>query len=138
MYAAQLSNLRYAVIETRWTDRPAEHFAVEYYCEESLRELIAGTSIIGSGFMSRQEALAAIPASIMVTPNTPWRTDAIAASKENRMKRHLGLLEFRNRFTLQRIWMIPSRLAHQVAAALVLIVCSKNVFSVALRVFIGF
>src|SRR5215469_9460709 len=117
MYPTELSNPRYAVIQASWIERPAEHFAVEYYSEESLRELIASPSIIGCGFMSRQEAIDSIPASIMVTPNTGRRTGARSKSKEDTIKRYPGILESRDWFRLQRILMIPSRLVHQVAAA---------------------
>jgi hypothetical protein len=135
MYATALCNLHYAVIEARWTGRPAERFAVAYYSEESLRELIAGPNIIGSGFNSRQEALALIANSVIAAPNPAWRTEAVCESKENRSSAYPGPANLHNRISLQRIWTIPSGLIQQVAAAFVLIVCSKNVFSMALRAF---
>ncbi len=137
MYATELSSLRYAVIEARWIGRPVERFAVGYYSEESLLELVAGPSIIGSGFVSRKEALALIPDSFMVAANPVWRTEAVCESKENRSRAYPRTAALQNRLRLQGIWTIPSQLMRQVTAAFVLIVCSKNVFSVALRAFIG-
>ena len=52
------SNLRYAVIEARWSEGSPERFAIAYGNEESLRDVIAAPSIIAFGFASREEALA--------------------------------------------------------------------------------
>jgi len=69
MYASEFCDVRYAVIEARWVGRPAERFTVAYCDEETLRELITGPNIIGSGFLSRQDAVALIPDPFMVDPN---------------------------------------------------------------------
>jgi hypothetical protein len=47
---------QYAVIEARRTEGPSERFVIAYSDEESLRDLIAGPSIIACGFASREEA----------------------------------------------------------------------------------
>ena len=49
-------NEQYAVIEARRTEGPSERLVIAYPDEESLRELIAGPSIIACGFASREEA----------------------------------------------------------------------------------
>jgi hypothetical protein len=128
--------MRYALIEAKWIERPAERFAIGYHSEESLRELVVGSSIVGSGFISRQEALSLIPKSSLAGRNVVSRTEGACESKENRGNAHVtaGL---QNRFTLQSIWMIPGQLVHHIAAAFVLIACSKNVFSLAFRAFMG-
>ena len=136
MYATELCNLRYAVIEARWIERPAERFAVGYYNEESLRELIVDSSIVGSGFISRQEALSLIPESSKIAASAASSTKAICESKENRGGAY-SRTEFEHRVTSKSIWMIPGQLVHQVAAAFVLIACSKNLFSLAFRAFMG-
>lgn len=51
---------RYAVIEARWAKAPSERFVFAYSDEASLREVIAGPSIVASGFASREEAQANI------------------------------------------------------------------------------
>jgi hypothetical protein len=54
------SGVAYAVIEARWGEAPAEHFAIAYREEESMRDLFAARSIISVGFRSREEAAASI------------------------------------------------------------------------------
>jgi hypothetical protein len=53
---------QYAVIKARRTEGPLEFFVIAYSDEESLRDLIAGPSIIACGFASREEAQAKIDA----------------------------------------------------------------------------
>jgi hypothetical protein len=60
---------QYAVIEARRTEGPSERFVIAYSDEESLRDLIAGPSIVGCGFASHQEAQAKIDANF-------WTVDA--------------------------------------------------------------
>jgi hypothetical protein len=130
MYTSESANLRYAVVEAKWLARPAERFVVEYYSEESLLDLIARPSIVGSGFISRKEALALIPDSF-TAPNLAWRTETGGEAKEK------GAAKFGDRLLLQDIWVIPRRLLYRAAALFVLISCSKNVFSMALRAFMS-
>ena len=47
---------QYAVIEARRTDGPSERFVIAYSDERALRDLIAGPSIIGWGFATREQA----------------------------------------------------------------------------------
>jgi hypothetical protein len=53
---------QYAVIKVRRTEGPSGSFVIAYPDEESLRDLIAGPSIIACGFATRQEAQAKIAA----------------------------------------------------------------------------
>ncbi len=53
---------QYAVIEARRTKGLPERFVIAYTDEESLRELLAGPSIIACGFASREEAQANLDA----------------------------------------------------------------------------
>jgi hypothetical protein len=137
MYATDLCNLRYAVIEAKWMERPAERFAIGYYSEESLRELVVDSSIVGSGFICREQALSLIPESFKVAPNGTSSAETVCESNENRRSTCPGAAKVEHRFALQNISMIPGQLIHQVAAAFVLIACSKNVFSLAFRAFMG-
>jgi hypothetical protein len=61
---------RFAVIESRWTDRRPDRFVIEYRDEETLRELIATPSIVAIGFASREDAITRIEACFSVS--TPW------------------------------------------------------------------
>jgi len=47
---------QFAVIEARRTDGPPERFVIAYSDESALRDLIAGPSIIGWGFATREQA----------------------------------------------------------------------------------
>ena len=47
---------QFAVIEARRTDGPSERFVIAYSNESALRDLIAGPSIIGWGFATREQA----------------------------------------------------------------------------------
>ena len=129
--------MRYAVIEARWFGRNAERFALEYSSEESLRELIAGPSIIGTGFSSRQEALNLITDGVAVAINDAQRVDAVSESTQLTSSSYDGAPQLRNRTRPQQIWMTPSRLVQQLGAMFVVIVCSRNVLSVAFRAIVG-
>ena len=47
---------QFAVIEARRTDGPSERFVIAYSDENALRDLIAGPSILGCGFATRELA----------------------------------------------------------------------------------
>jgi hypothetical protein len=52
--------VRYAVIEARRVEDRPERIVIAYPDEGTLRDLLAATSIIASGFASREAALASI------------------------------------------------------------------------------
>jgi hypothetical protein len=54
----QSTNMQYAVIRLSGTNAFPERVVIGYPNEETLRDLIAGPSIIGLGFVSREDALA--------------------------------------------------------------------------------
>jgi len=54
--AVDFSIPQYAVIEAHRTDGPSERFVIAYSDESALRDLIAGPSIIGCGFATREQA----------------------------------------------------------------------------------
>lgn len=64
---ANLSIARYAVIEARGPQGSSERFVCTYRNEQSLRDLIAGPSIIAWGFASREEALANLDTNLGTT-----------------------------------------------------------------------
>ncbi|MFY9910077.1 MAG: hypothetical protein WCF22_24905 [Candidatus Sulfotelmatobacter sp.] len=140
MFESKSSNVRYAVIEARWIARPAERFVIEYRSEESLRDLIARPSIIGSGLVSREEALALSNDFFKVAPEAIRRTGTVCESKEDKggsYSAHPGQAELGKRLFLKEIGKIPLQLFHRLAAGFVLIVFSKSIFSMALRSFMA-
>ena len=52
------SSVQYAVIEALRTETGPERFVIAYPNEQSLRDVIAASSIIAFGFPSREEAIA--------------------------------------------------------------------------------
>ena len=54
--AFDVSIPQYAMIEVRGMDGPSERLVIAYSDEEALRDLIAGPSIIGCGFSTREQA----------------------------------------------------------------------------------
>jgi len=54
--AVDFSIPQYAVIEARRTDGRSDRFVIAYFTETALRDLIAGPSIIGCGFATREQA----------------------------------------------------------------------------------
>jgi hypothetical protein len=61
---ADSGGMQYAVIAGLRTETGIERFVIAYPNEESLRDLIAGPSIIAAGFSSREEAAAGGRASV--------------------------------------------------------------------------
>lgn len=57
---------RYAVIEAMQSEGGHERFAISYMNEQSLRTLLASPCIVGTGFLSREEALVACQTSMSV------------------------------------------------------------------------
>jgi hypothetical protein len=133
------SNKRFAVIESRWTDRRPDRFILEYRDEESLRELIATPSIIAVGFTSRVDAIKRIEACFSAA--TPWH-DVQKAIPEDRIvcdqrgfhsaapRLTSGLSFAGNRGTVRRL------LQHSVAVA-ILVFYSRNAVGALIRAFVG-
>jgi hypothetical protein len=49
--------MRYAIIEAMRCESAPEHFVISYRSEQSLRQVIAASCIVATGFISRAEAL---------------------------------------------------------------------------------
>lgn len=60
---------QYAVIEARRTEGPSACFVIAYPDEESLRDLIAGPSIIACGCATFQESQAKVDAEFWTAPD---------------------------------------------------------------------
>ncbi|MGA2391696.1 MAG: hypothetical protein ABSF97_22285 [Candidatus Sulfotelmatobacter sp.] len=133
------SSKRFAVIESRWTDRRPDRFILEYRDEESLRELIATPSIIAVGFTSRVDAIKRIEACFSAA--TPWhdiqkaipgdRTACDQRGFHSAAPRLTSGLSFAGtRGTVRRV------LQHAVAVA-ILIFYSRNAVGALIRAFVG-
>jgi hypothetical protein len=126
---------QYAVIEARRTEGPSECFVIAYPDEESLRELIAGPSIIACGFASREEAQANIDADFWTA--AAWertcRGLTVVGTEEYprgafSVMRHIGAA-----FDLTQTGRIVYGFLRAAIAAAILIFYSKNAVSTVIR-----
>jgi hypothetical protein len=126
---------QYAVIEARRTEGPSERFVIAYPDEESLRELIAGPSIIACGFASREEALTSIDADLCT--GALWkRTPRNRAEKYQR-----GVLSAKRRlaagFNVTQTGRMVCSLLQAAVAGAILILYSRNAVSAVIRSLVG-
>jgi hypothetical protein len=126
---------QYAVIEARRTGGPSERFLIAYPDEESLRELIAGPSIIACGFASRAEAQSNIDADLCT--GDVWKeTPTDRAEKHQR-----GILSAKRRlgagFNLTQTGRIVRGLLQAAVAGAILILYSRSVVSTVIRSLAG-
>jgi|ERR1700723_1829387 len=125
---------QYAVIEARRTEGPSERFVIAYPDEESLRELIAGPSIIACGFASREEAQANIDADF-------WTAGASRKIPRDQAEKYqLGVISAKRRlgsgFNLTQTRRIVRSFLHAAVAGAILIFYSRNAVSAAIRSFV--
>ena len=126
---------QYAVIEARRTEGPSECFVIAYLDEESLRELIAGPSIIACGFASREEAQANIDADF-------WTADAwertcrgltVVGAEEYPRRAFSVMRRIGAAFDLTHTGRIVHGFLRAAIAAAILIFYSKNAVSTVIR-----
>lgn len=126
---------QYAVIEARRTEGPSERFVITYPDEESLRELIAGPSIIACGFAYREEAQANIDADFC-TAGAWKKTPKDRADKYERgvpsAKRRLGV-----GFNLTQTGRVVRGFLQAAVAGATLIFYSRNAVATVIRSLVG-
>jgi hypothetical protein len=129
---------QYAVIEARRTEGPPERFVIAYPDEESLRELIAGPSIIACGFASREEAQAKIDANFWTV--AAWKQTPKRAAVDGIEKYRRGVLSAKRRlgagFDLTHTRRIVHGFLQAAVAGAILIFYSRNTVSTAIRSFV--
>ena len=126
---------QYAVIEARRTEGPSERFVLAYPDEESLRELIAGPSIVACGFASREEAQTNIDTGFCSA--TAWKKTPRDRTEKYQpgvlsAKRHLGA-----EFNLTQTRRIVRGFLHAAVAGATLIFYSRSTVSTVIRSFVG-
>ena len=126
---------QYAVIEARRTEGPSECFVIAYPDEESLRELIAGPSIIACGFASRAEAQANIDADFWTA--AAWERTCRGLTVVGAKEYPRGALSVMRRigvaFDLTHTGRIVHGFLRGAIAAAILIFYSKNTVSTVIR-----
>jgi|SRR5271155_2066710 len=132
------SSALYAVVEARWSEGPPERFVLAYRDEESLRDLIAAPSIVGVGFITREEALANAEC---CSPVTGGSKQTLKASVERAVKRRRGFKSAKRRlvdaFRVAETRRITCRALQHAVAMAILVFYSKNIVSAAIRTVIG-
>ena len=125
---------QYAVIEARCTEGPSERFVIAYRDEESLRELIAGPSIIACGFRSREEAQTHVDADFCTA--AAWKK----TPRDRAEKYQRGVLSAKRRLgaglnPMQTARLVFGFLQAAVAGA-IMILYSRNLVSTVIRSFV--
>jgi len=130
---------QYAVIEARRTEGPSERFVIAYPDEESLRELIAGPSIIACGFAYREEAQAKIDADFWTAES--WKQTSGGPTVDGAEKYQRGVFSAKRRlgagFNLTQTGRIVRGFLHAAVAGAILIFYSRNAVSTVFRSFVG-
>ena len=128
----QSSNVRYAVIGLSSTKGSPERLVLAYPNEETLRSLIANTSIVGLGFSSRDEAVCAAEAAV-TKGATPCQADGVAGSHaEERLVHHLRE-QLAHRMNFLPIRRLATTVVQLGIAAATFILYSKNIVSATVR-----
>jgi hypothetical protein len=131
-------NAQYAVIEARRTEGPSERFVIAYSDEESLRELIAGPSIIACGFASREEAQTNIDADFWTA--APWKQTLSGPTVDGIEKYQRGVLSAKRRlgssFNLTQTGRLVRGFLQAAVAGAILIFYSRNAVSTVIRSFV--
>ena len=126
------------MIEARRTEGPSERFVITYPDEESLRELIAGPSIIACGFASREEAQANIDADFWTARLGSKLQEDLQSTELRNMnavlsaKRRLGA-----GFNVTQTGRIVHGFLHAAVAGAIVIFYSRNAVSTLIRSSVG-
>jgi len=131
-------NAQHAVIEARSIEGPSELFVIVYPDEDSLRDLIAGPSIIACGFASHEEAQANIDADFWTA--AAWKqtsgptVDGAEQYQRGTLsaKRHLG-----SAFNLAQTGRVIRSFLQAAVAGAILIYYSRNAVSTVIRSLVG-
>jgi len=126
---------QYAVIEARRTEGPSEYSVIAYFDEESLRDLIAGPSIIACGFATRKEAQAKVDAGFWTA--AAWERTCRGLTVVGAEEYPRGAFSVMRRigaaFDLTHTGRIVHRFLRAAIAAAILIFYSRNAVSTVIR-----
>jgi hypothetical protein len=128
----QFSNVRYAVIRLSSAKGSPERLVLAYPNEETLRGLIADTSIVGLGFSSRDEAACAAGAAV-TKGTTPWQADGVAGSHAEERLVHRLREQLAHRMKFSPIRRLATTIVQLGTAAAIFIFYSKNIVSATVR-----
>lgn len=133
------SDVRYAVIAGLRTETGPERLVIAYPNEESLRDLIAASSIIALGFSSREEAMAGTRASAPAVATYP-RTPEAMASGEIENNQQASTWAGRRGEAGSTLWRLARFLVtsySDIATTAIVILSSTNAVSAVIRMALG-
>jgi len=128
----QFSNVRYAVIRLSSAKDSPDRLVLAYPNEETLRGLIADTSIVGLGFSSEDEAACAAEAAV-TEEATPRQAEGVAGSHPGEKLVHHLREQLAHRMTFLPIRRLASTIVQLGMAAAIFILYSKNIVSATVR-----
>jgi hypothetical protein len=126
------SNVRYAVIQASSKQESPERLVIAYEDENRLRDLIAAPSIVGLGFASREQAMAELKSNTSGAASSKQQLRIIEVFHETQENSVLasghGLVKHRG---------IPQRVLQCALSTVNVLLHSKNIVSVAIRMAVG-
>jgi hypothetical protein len=129
---------QYAVIQARRIEGPSERFVIVYRDEKSLRDLIAGPSIIACGFASHEEAQANIDTDFWAA--AAWKQTS-GPTVDGAEKYQRGPLSAKRRpgtaFNLAQTGRVIRGFLQAAVAGAILILYSRNAVSAVIRSLVG-
>jgi hypothetical protein len=138
MSGKKTASKRYLVIEARWHEPMLERLAFALRDEESLREGIAGISVVGIAFGPCEGAAAVIPNSSSRGADTKNNLEKLAVDCEgHHNEAQSPRQDLRHRVGLSEARRIAGATLQYAIAASVLMFYSKNVLGAALRALVG-
>jgi hypothetical protein len=128
---------RYAVISVCTVQ--CERLVIAYPDEKTLRDLLAGPSIVGLGYSSREEAEASIPIRTRAQPLRRKSMATSVASSTRALKEFVSNLPLvKDGFRLGNTQSTICGLLQQTFLAAIVVLYSKNALSAAIRALISF
>lgn len=139
MNASVVADVRYAVIEALRAEGGAERFVLAYRNEQSLRDLIAPPCIAAFGFSSREDATARTKLGVsMATIQKQSRTRTLVKrTEECEQGSHRAEQRSETCSASSTIHRFLTAFYSDAVAAGILAVFSSNIFSTAIRTFLG-
>jgi hypothetical protein len=128
----QFTKLQYAVIQLSSITDPPERLILAYRDERTLRDLIAGPSIVGLGFGSREEAVSTENPALerAVGPAPANELESARAGQHQPYCRGVRAAAWSS---FSSFWRQASGIVHFAFAATICILYSKNVVSAIIR-----
>ncbi len=128
----QFTKLQYAVIQLSSITDPPERLILAYRDERTLRTLIAGRSIVGLGFVSREEAVSSENPALEKTVG-PAPANELDSAREGQHQPYCRGGRAAAWSGFSSLLKLASRIAQFAFAAAICIFYSKNIVSATIR-----